>query len=123
MKKLAKLFTVVVFIIAFATPVFAVSNEPVEVPADSWEYKAVAQLAAKGYFTEYPDGLNGNPITRDEVGAMIESALPVDMDKLSAEDADMLEMLVVEFRTELTEHGVKHVRSLADVDKINPTWR
>ncbi|MCL2165381.1 MAG: S-layer homology domain-containing protein [Oscillospiraceae bacterium] len=123
MKKLAELFTVVVFIIAFAAPLFAVSNEPVEVPAGSWEYDAIAQLAAKGFFADYPDGLGGAPITRDEVGAILESVLPVDVDQISAEDAQILELLVEEFGDELTDHGVKHIRSLGDVDKINPTWR
>jgi hypothetical protein len=114
MKKLAKLFTVVVFMIAFAAPVFAASNEFVEVPAGSWAYDAVARLAAKGYFADYPDGLGGKPITRGEVASLLASALPVDMTQVSEEDADMLEKLVDEVRPELSFLGVG-VGALDDV--------
>ena len=115
MKKLAELFTIAAFIIAFATPVLAVSNQAMEVPADSLEYEAVVQLAAKGYFTDYPEGLDGRPsITRGDVASMLASALPVDLTQVSAEDEEMLEMLVEEVIEELAFLGVR-VRALDDV--------
>ena len=123
MKKLAELFAVAVFIVAFAMPVFAVTDESTEVPKNSWEYDAVAQLAAKGYFTDYPGGLGEELIVRGDVASMLASALPVDMALVSKEDVEMLEMLVDEFRDELSNHGVKSIRALDDVDKRNPTWK
>jgi hypothetical protein len=48
MKKLAELFTVIVFVIAFAIPVFAASDESNNLTAGSWQYDAVARLADKG---------------------------------------------------------------------------
>jgi hypothetical protein len=114
MKKLTELLAVVVFIIVFATPVFAASNESVEIQADSWAYEAAAQLAAKGYFADYPEGLSGKAITRGDVAAMLVSALPADLTKVGEEDAEMLERLVDEVRPELATLGVG-VAALDDV--------
>ena len=114
MKNLVKLFTALVFISAFAAPVFAATNELMEIPIGSWEYNAVDQLAAKGYFTDYQGGLSGKSITRGEVASMLASALPVDMTQVSKEDADMLEKLVDEVRPELSSLGVG-VSALDDV--------
>jgi hypothetical protein len=119
MKKLAEFFTVVVFIIAFATSAFAASNESMEVPTGSWEYNAVAQLAAKGYFTDYADGLGGKSITRGDVASLLASALPVDMTQVSKEDAQLLERLVEEVRPELSFLGVG-VNALDDVLIFHP---
>jgi hypothetical protein len=122
MKKLAELFTVIVFVIAFAIPVFAASDESVDLTTGSWQYDAAARLADKGYFTDYPAGLGGLPIARDSVASMLARLLPVDMTQVSAEDADLLERLVDEFRAELSNYGVIEVRALDDVDTVNPTW-
>jgi hypothetical protein len=111
MKRFAELFTVVVFIVAFVIPVFAASDESMEVPTGSWEYGAIEQLAAKGYFPDY----SGKPTNRGEAASMLASALPVDMTQVSEEDVDMLERLVEEFRAELAYQGVI-VNALDDVD-------
>jgi hypothetical protein len=116
MRKLVELFTVAVFIVAFAAPVFAAS-ESMEAPivSDSWEYNAVAQLAAKGYFKDYA----GGAITRGDVASMLANALPVEMAQVSEEDADVLERLVEEFRPELSYLGVG-VNALDDVVIFRP---
>jgi hypothetical protein len=44
------------------------------------------------------------------------------MTRVSGEDADLLERLVDEFRSELSNYGVIEVRALDDVDTVNPTW-
>jgi hypothetical protein len=119
MKKLAEFLTVAVFIVAFAIPVFAAGNESMGIPTDSWEYDALAQLSAKGYFTDYPGGLGGKSITREEVASMLASALPVDLTQTSEEDVDTLERLVEEFRPELSYLGVG-VNALDDVSIFRP---
>lgn len=108
-----------VFVTAFAVSAFAASNEFTEIPAGSWEYSAAARLAAKGYFRDYPDGLGGKPIPRGAVASMLASALPVDMTRVSKEEADMLEKLVEEVRPELTDLGVG-VNALDDVVIFRP---
>jgi hypothetical protein len=123
MKKFAELFIVMLFVVAFAIPVFATSDdESINLTAGSWQYDAVARLADKGHFTDYPAGLGGLPIERDSVASMLAGLLPVDMTQVSAEDADLLERLVDEFRSELSNYGVIEVRALDDVDKLNPAW-
>jgi hypothetical protein len=123
MQKLAELFTAAVFVVTFAIPVFAASEEYINLTIGSWQYDAVARLADKGYFTDYPAGLDGLPIARDSVASMLARLLPVDMTQVSAEDAALLEGLVDEFRAELSNYGVIEVRALDDVDMVNPRWR
>ncbi len=105
----------IVALAAFATPVLAATNPFMDVPASHWAYDAVAQLAARGVISGYPDGSykGGQPTTRYEMASALARALAhVDMTKASKQDVEMLKKLIVEFKDELDALGVK-------VDKID----
>lgn len=113
MKKFLAVLAVVA-IVAFAAPAFA-ANPFMDVPAGHWAYDAVAQLAAKGVVSGYPDGAfkGAQPATRYEVASVVARALAkVDAEKASKQDLEMLKKLVMEFKDELDALGVK-------VDKID----
>jgi len=113
MKKFLAIFAVVA-LVAFAAPAFA-ANPFMDVPAGHWAYDAVAQLAASGVVSGYPDGAfkGGQPATRYEMASVVARALAkVDMEKASKQDLEMLKKLVMEFKDELDALGVK-------VDKID----
>jgi hypothetical protein len=101
-------------LVAFAAPAFA-ANPFMDVPAGHWAYDAVAQLAASGVVSGYPDGAfkGAQPATRYEVASVVARALTkVDMEKASKQDLEMLKKLVMEFKDELDALGVK-------VDKLD----
>ncbi|MCE5201681.1 MAG: S-layer homology domain-containing protein [Synergistaceae bacterium] len=101
-------------LVAFAAPAFA-ANPFMDVPAGHWAYDAVAQLAADGVVSGYPDGAfkGAQPATRYEVASVVARALAtIDMEKASKQDVEMLKKLVMEFKDELDALGVK-------VDKID----
>ena len=50
------IMTLLLLLGSFSTPVtYAASNNPVDVPADHWAYKAVKALIDKGYLQLYQD--------------------------------------------------------------------
>ena len=113
MKKFLAVFAVIA-LVAFAAPAFA-ANPFMDVPAGHWAYDAVAQLAARGVVSGYPDGAfkGAQPATRYEVASVVARALAkVDAEKASKQDLEMLKKLVMEFKDELDALGVK-------VDKID----
>ena len=113
MKKFLAILAVVA-LVAFAAPAFA-ANPFMDVPAGHWAYDAVAQLAASGVVSGYPDGAfkGAQPATRYEVASVVARALAkVDAEKASKQDLEMLKKLVMEFKDELDALGVK-------VDKID----
>ena len=113
MKKLLAVFAVIA-LVAFAAPAFA-ANPFMDVPAGHWAYDAVAQLAARGVVSGYPDGAfkGAQPATRYEMASVVARALAkVDAEKASKQDLEMLKKLVMEFKDELDALGVK-------VDKID----
>ncbi len=113
MKKFLAVFAVIA-LVAFAAPAFA-ANPFMDVPAGHWAYDAVAQLAARGVISGYPDGAfkGAQPATRYEVASVVARALAkVDAEKASKQDLEMLKKLVMEFKDELDALGVK-------VDKID----
>ena len=113
MKKFLAVLAVVA-LVAFAAPAFA-ANPFMDVPAGHWAYDAVAQLAARGVISGYPDGAfkGPQPATRYEVASMVARALAkIDAEKASKQDLEMLKKLVMEFKDELDALGVK-------VDKID----
>jgi len=108
MKKILTVLAIAA-LVAFAAPAFA-ANPFMDVPAGHWAYDAVAQLAADGIVSGYPDGAfkGAQPATRYEVASMVARALAkVDMDKASKQDLEMLKKLVMEFKDELDALGVK----------------
>ena len=113
MKKFLAVFAVIA-LVAFAAPAFA-ANPFMDVPAGHWAYDAVAQLAARGVVSGYPDGAfkGAQPATRYEVASVVARALAkVDAEKASKQDLEMLKKLVMEFKDELDALGVK-------VDKLD----
>ncbi len=113
MKKFLAVLAVVA-LVAFAAPAFA-ANPFMDVPAGHWAYDAVAQLAARGVVSGYPDGAfkGAQPATRYEVASVVARALAqVDVEKASKQDLEMLKKLVMEFKDELDALGVK-------VDKLD----
>lgn len=111
--------------VAFAAPAFA-ANPFSDVPMHHWAYDAVEQLAAHGVVEGYPDGtFKGNkPITRYEMAMMIARAM--NKGGLTGEDADTLKKLMVEFKDELDNLGVR-VDGLegrvADLEKNSNGWK
>ncbi|MEG1501931.1 MAG: S-layer homology domain-containing protein [Synergistaceae bacterium] len=108
MKKFLAVLAVVA-IVAFAAPAFA-ANPFMDVPAGHWSYDAVAQLAARGVVSGYPDGAfkGAQPATRYEMASVVARALAkVDAEKASKQDLEMLKKLVMEFKDELDALGVK----------------
>ena len=104
----------VIMLVAFAAPAFA-ANPFMDVPAGHWAYDAVAQLAARGVVSGYPDGAfkGAQPATRYEMASVVARALAkIDAEKASKQDLEMLKKLVMEFKDELDALGVK-------VDKID----
>lgn len=113
MKKFLAVFAVIA-LVAFAAPAFA-ANPFMDVPAGHWAYDAVAQLAARGVVSGYPDGAfkGAQPATRYEVASVVARALAkIDAEKASKQDLEMLKKLVMEFKDELDALGVK-------VDKLD----
>lgn len=113
MKKFMTVLAVVA-LVAFAAPAFA-ANPFADVPAGHWAYDAVAQLAADGLISGYPDGQFKGPqkATRYEVAAMVARAVARgDELHASKKDIELLKKLMVEFKDELDALGAK-------VDKID----
>ena len=109
MKKFLALFAAFVFI-SLASSAYAAANPFADVPAGHWAYDAVAQLAADGLISGYPDGTFKGPrqATRYEVAAMTARAV-ARADELHAgkKDLELLKKLVLEFKDELDALGVK----------------
>ena len=99
----------VVALVAFAAPAFA-ANPFADVPAGHWAYDAVAQLAADGLISGYPDGAfkGAQQATRYEVAAMVARAVAAgDAKHASKKDVELLKKLCVEFKDELAALGAK----------------
>ena len=99
----------VVALVAFAAPAFA-ANPFADVPAGHWAYDAVAQLAADGLISGYPDGAfkGAQQATRYEVAAMVARAVARgDELHASKKDVELLKKLCVEFKDELAALGAK----------------
>ncbi|MDO5562242.1 MAG: S-layer homology domain-containing protein [Synergistaceae bacterium] len=106
-KLLASLLTAAA--VAFAAPAFA-ANPFADIPAGHWTYDAVAQLAAHGIVSGYPDGAfkGKQPATRYEVASVVARALAkAEEGHASKQDLEVLKKLVMEFNDELSALGVK----------------
>jgi len=109
MKKLFIAVTAVV-LAAAAAPAFAAMNPFMDVPASHWAYDAVAQLAARGVVSGYPDGTfkGQQPATRYEIASIIARTIAyVDMENMGKQDVEMLKRLIVEFSDELNALGME----------------
>jgi len=111
-RSMRKIFSVVVVavMLLFSVPAFAVTNPFMDVSLGHWAYDAVAQLAARGIVSGFPDGMyrGGQPATRFEMASVIARTLAViDMTKADRQDVEMLMRLVVEFKDELDALGVR----------------
>lgn len=104
--------------ITFSSPASAQTVNPFsDVPANSWAYQAVAELAQEGLIKGYPDGLfhGDQTITRYEMAQLVARAMAADvsspkLDRLAAEFADELDTLGIR---------VKNLETKSDNFKIN----
>ncbi|MCX7971108.1 MAG: S-layer homology domain-containing protein, partial [Negativicutes bacterium] len=113
MKKSLVLALAAVFMLGIAGTAFAAANPFSDVPADSWAYKAVAQLAKDGIIDGYPDGTfkGDKSMTRYEMAQIVYRAIQRE-DKTNAEQKALIDKLSAEFASELNNLGVK-------VDKLS----
>ena len=109
MKKLY-LLSVVIAVILFSSSALAASNPFADIPSGHWAYDALAQLAADGVVSGYPDGTfrGVKPCTRYEAASLVARALAkADVDKTSESDMELLRKLTMEFKDELGALGVR----------------
>jgi len=95
-------------VISAAGTSFAATNPFVDVPARSWAYDAVTQLAKDGIVDGYGDGKfqGDKTITRYEMAQIVARAMARE-DKANAKDKDMINKLAVEFASELEALNVR----------------
>jgi len=128
MKKIFIAITVAVLAV-IAAPAFAAMNPFMDVPASHWAYDAVAQLAARGVVSGYPDGSykGPQPATRYEIASIIARALAlIDFDKADRQDAELMRRLIVEFSDELDALGVRAATlesRFGEMDKDLGGWK
>ena len=111
MKTRKMLFAAVVSVVLLAAGgAFAAVNPFVDIPSGHWAYDALAQMSARGILSGYPDGTfkGVQPMTRYEAASTVARVLAnVDMNKAGKEDMELLKKLVLEFKDELDNLGVK----------------
>ena len=86
------------------------SNPFMDLPENHWAYDALSQMNARGILAGYPDGTykGGQPMTRYEAATAVARALAyIDMQKASKEDVELMKKLIVEFKDELDNLGVR----------------
>ena len=115
-KRYSAVFAVVLCaLMVFGGTAFA-ANPFMDVPAGHWAYDAVAQLAARGVVSGYPDGAykGAQPATRYEMASVVARSLAkVDLEKASkARTSRCSRSSLWSSRTKLDALGVK-------VDKID----
>lgn len=108
MKKSLILALALVFVFAVAGTAFAAANPFVDVPADSWAYGAVADLAKAGIVDGYGDGTfrGDRTMTRYEMAQIVAKAMAKE-DKANAQQKATIDKLAVEFASELNSLGVR----------------
>ena len=109
-------------VVGAASTTFAAANPFSDVPADSWAYDAVAQLAQDGVINGYGDGTfrGENEITRYEMAQMVAKAM-AKQDQVSAADKAMIDKLAAEFSDELNNLGVRVSNLEKKVDNVKFT--
>jgi hypothetical protein len=108
-------------VIGAASTTFAAANPFSDVPADSWAYDAVAQLAKDGVVDGYGDGTyrGDQSITRYEMAQMVARAMA--KTDVSAADKAMIDKLAAEFSDELGNLGVRVAALEKKVDNVKWT--
>ena len=132
MRKLAMFFVVASLLVALAVP--AMAGPFSDVPANSWAYKAVQDLAAKGLVIGYGDGtFRGDRLaTRYEMAMVVARMLDMyekgqnaqdQKIQLNANDIATLMKLAEEFKSELASLNVRvaALEKKAALDTVNFT--
>ncbi|AWB09507.1 SLH domain-containing protein [Thermodesulfobium acidiphilum] len=132
MKKFAMFFVVASLLVALAVP--AMAGPFSDVPANSWAYKAVQDLAAKGLVIGYGDGtFRGDRLaTRYEMAMVVARMLDMyekgqnaqdQKIELNANDIATLMKLAEEFKSELASLNVRvaALEKKAALDTVNFT--
>lgn len=119
MKKSIIVTLALVFVLGIAGTSFAASNPFVDVPANHWAYKAVADLQKRGLVDGYGDGtFKGDKVmSRYEMATVVAKAM-ANVDKADAATKAQLDKLQAEFATELQNLGVKVDAVNAKVDNM-----
>ncbi|MCX7971110.1 MAG: S-layer homology domain-containing protein [Negativicutes bacterium] len=99
---------VVLVVLLCPAVVAAAANPFSDVPADSWAYKAVVQLAKDGIIDGYPDGTfkGDRSMSRYEMAQIVYNAIQRE-DKANAEQRALIDKLSAEFVNEINNLGVK----------------
>jgi len=97
----------------------AVSNPFVDVPAKSWAYDAVTQLAKAGIVDGYGDGKfqGDKTITRYEMAQIVARAMAKE-DKADAKQKAVIDKLAVEFASELEGLNVRVTNVESRLDNV-----
>jgi hypothetical protein len=105
-------------VVGAASTTFAAANPFSDVPADSWAYDAVAQLAKDGVIDGYGDGTyrGDQQITRYEMAQMVARSMA--KTDVSASDKAMIDKLAAEFADELGNLGVRVAALEKKVDNV-----
>jgi hypothetical protein len=108
-------------VVGAASTTFAAANPFSDVPADSWAYDAVAQLAKDGVVDGYGDGTyrGEQNMTRYEMAQIIARAMA--KQDVSAADKAMIDKLAAEFSDELSNLGVRVSNLEKKVDNVKWT--
>jgi len=108
-------------VVGAASTTFAAANPFSDVPADSWAYDAVAQLAKDGVVDGYGDGTyrGEQSMTRYEMAQIIARAMA--KQDVSAADKAMIDKLAAEFSDELSNLGVRVSNLEKKVDNVKWT--
>lgn len=108
MKKIFVTFLVLSFLLSTAIVAFAAAQPFVDVPANSWAYKAIAQLAKDGIIDGYGDGtFHGDKlISRYEMAVIVSKTMEKE-DEANVQDKELIGKLVTEFAAELNDLGVR----------------
>lgn len=108
MKKFMVLFMMFAMV-SLSVPAFA-TNPFIDVPLGHWAYNAIAQLAARGVISGYPDGVykGTQSVTRYEMASVVARVMTrIDMEKTNYQDIEVTRRLILEFKNELDALGVK----------------
>lgn len=120
MKKSLIMFLVLAFVLCIAGTAFA--GPFADVPANSWVYNAVNQLAKAGIVEGYGDGTfrGDKEMTRYEMAIVVAKAMERS-DKADAANKALIEKLATEFAQELNTLGVRVATletKVSDLEKI-----
>ena len=118
-KYLIVVLTLIV-VAAIAGTAMAATNPFSDVPTEHWSYAVVNKLVADGIIEGNGDGTfkGDKPVSRYEIAVIVAKAMAKE-GKANAEERALIDKLVVEYKTELEEIGVRVKELESKVDKVS----